>query len=77
MDHANVQIVGIVGVFDMDHLAIFFDGAGFRLIQAKQDAHQGGFPRAVFPQQGVYLPLLELQGNIVVCLDAGEFLGDV
>ena len=46
-----------------------------RLIQAKQNAHQRTFARAVFAQQGVYLAFAQLQGDIIVCLDPREFLG--
>ena len=75
--HADAEVVGIVGVFDLDFLAILFDHALFRLIQAEQHAHQGGFACAVLTQQGVDLALLELQGNVVVGDDAGESLRDV
>ena len=49
----------------------------FRLIQAEQHTHQRTFARAVLAQQGVYLALAQLQGDIVVGLDAGKLLGDM
>ena len=75
--HADAQRRGVVGVVDLHRLAVFPDLARFRLVQAEQDAHQRGFAGAVFPQQGVDLPLPQLKGDVVVGLDAGELLGDV
>ena len=75
--HADAQCVGIVGVADGNLLAVFQDLALFRLIQAEQHAHQCTFARAILAQKGVYLALAQLQGDIIVCLDTGEFLGNV
>ena len=75
--HADAQGVGVVGVFDADLLAVLFDRAVFRLVQTEQNAHQRGFTGAVFAQQGVHFAAAQLEGDIVVGLDAGEFLGDV
>ena len=75
--HADAQCVGIVGVADGNLLAVFQDLALFRLIQAEQHAHQRTFARTVLAQKGVYLALAQLQGDIIVCLDTGEFLGNV
>ena len=77
MHHADAQCVGIVGVADGDLLAVFQDLALFRLIQAEQHAHQRTFARTILAQKGVYLALAQLQGDIIVCLDTGEFLGNV
>ena len=75
--HADAQCVGIVGVADGDLLAVFQDLALFRLIQAEQHAHQRTFARTVLAQKGVHLALAQLQGDIIVCLDTGKFLGNV
>ena len=75
--HADVQGRGIVGVVDFHNLAVLFDNAGFRLVQAKQDAHQRGFTGTVFAQKRMDFPPAQLEGNIVIGLDAREFLGDV
>ena len=53
------------------------DLTGFRLVQAEQHAHQRTFASAVFAQQGMYLALTQLQGDIIVCLDSRELLGNV
>ena len=77
MHHADVQSRGVVGVVDLDLFAILFDDAGLRLIQAEQHAHQRGLSGAVFTKQRVNFTPAQLQGDIVVGLDAGELLGDV
>ena len=75
--HADAQRVCIVGVADGDLLAVLEDLTGLRLVQTEQHAHQRTFASAVFAQQGMYLALAQLQGDIIVCLDARELLGNV
>ena len=77
MNHADAQRCGIVRVVDMDFLTVLFDDALLRLVQSEQDAHQRGFACAVFAKQGMDLPPLKLQGDIVIGLDPRELLGDV
>ena len=64
--HSDTEAVGIVGVFYLDLFAVFFDNALFRLIKAEQNAHQGALACSVFAEQGVYLALFELKGNIII-----------
>ncbi len=75
--HADAQRVGIVGVPHLYWFAVLADLAFLRLVQAKQDAHQGAFPGAVFAKQGVNLPPAQLQGDVVIGADAGKIFGDV
>ena len=75
--HADAQRRCVIGVVDLHRLAVFADLALLRLIQAEQDGHQRGLACAVFAQQGVDLTLAQLQGDVVVGLDAGKLLGDV
>ena len=75
--HADAERGGIIGVVDLDGLAVFADLARLRLVQAEEHAHERGFAGAVFTEQGVDLALFELQGDVVVGLDTGELLGDV
>ena len=77
VDHADAQCIGVVGVFDGHLHAVLFDDALLGLVQAEQHAHQRGFAGAVFAQQRVDLSLFQLEGDIVVGLDAGELLGNV
>ena len=75
--HADAQCVCIIWVADDNLLAVFADLTSFRLVQAKQHAHQCTFAGAVLAQQGMYLAFAQLQGDIVVCLDSRELLGNV
>ena len=75
--HADVECGRVIGVVDLDGLAVLADFTRFRLIQAEQNAHQRGFAGAVFTEQGVDLAFFQLQGDVVVCLDAGELLRDM
>ena len=77
MHHADAQRGGVVGIVDLHHLTVFLDFARLRLIQTEQHAHQGGFACAVLPQEGVDFPSSELECDIVVGDDTGEFLGNV
>ena len=72
--HADAQIVGVVGVVDGHDLAVLADLPLLRLVQAEQNAHQRGFARAVFAQQGVDLTAAQLQGDVVIGDDARESL---
>ena len=75
--HADAERGGIIGIVDLDGLAVFADLARLRLVQAEEHAHERGFSGAVFTEQGVDLALFELQGDVVVGLNTGELLGDV
>ena len=75
--HANVQCGRIVGVIDFYNLAILFDDTGLRLVQAEQNTHQCGFTGTVFAQQRMNFPPPQLEGHIVIGLDARKFFGDV
>ena len=75
--HADVERRRVVGVVDLHGLSVLADLAGLRLIQSEKDTHQCGFSCAVFTQKRVDLAFFQLQGDVVVRFDAGEFLGDV
>ena len=66
MHHADAEAVGIIGVFDLDLFAVFFDNALLCLIQAEQNAHKRALARAVFAEQSMYLAFFELKGNIII-----------
>ena len=51
--HTDSQRVCVIGIVDLNLFAVFFDGSLFRLVKAKQHAHQGGFSCAVFTKQRV------------------------
>ena len=77
MDHADVVGVRIVGGAESHLLAPDEDLAAVRFIHAEEHTHQRGFAGAVFPQQGVNLALLDLDGDIVVGDNPGKALSDV
>ncbi|MPN17604.1 hypothetical protein SDC9_164959 [bioreactor metagenome] len=77
MHHADVEGVCVVRVFDTNDLSVLFDDARFGLVQTEQNAHQGGFARAVFAEQRMNLAALKTQRNIVVCSDTREILGNI
>ena len=77
MDHADAQGRGVIGVIDLDDLAVFLDHTCFRLIQAEQNAHQRGFSRTVFAQQRMDLATAQLKRNVVICNDTRKFLGNI
>ena len=53
-DSADAQRVRVVRVFDMDDLSVFADFAFFRLIHAKEHAHQSGFAREMCIRDSKY-----------------------
>ena len=75
--HADSQRVGVIGVLDLHHLAVLFDDALLRLVQAEQHAHQGGFSGAVLAQQGMDLAPLQLERDVVVGDNSRKALGDI
>ena len=75
--HADAQGIGVVGIVNLHPDAVLADEALLRLIHPEEDAHQRGFPGAVFAQQSVNFAVPELQGHVIVGHDAGEPLGDV
>ena len=77
VNHSDPQRVRIVRVIDRHHFAVLFDDARFRLIKPEEHGHQGGFSGAVFTKQSVDFSPPQLEGNIVIRFDSGEFLGDV
>ena len=77
MDHADVQGRSIIGIVDVNDLAVLLDHACLRLVKAEEDAHKGRLTGAVFTQQGVDLSPAQLQRDVVVGYNAGELLPDV
>ena len=56
---------------------VFADLTGLRLIESEEHTHESALSCAVLTEKGMDLAPLELQGDVVVGLDAGELLGDV
>ena len=47
VDHADAQGGGVVGIVDLDLLAVLFDDPLLRLVKAEKNAHQRGLTRSV------------------------------
>ena len=77
VDHADAERIGIVRAVDLNFFPILPDGTLFCLIQTKQDAHEGRFAGAVFPQQRMDLSMPQLQGDIIVGDDTRKTLGNM
>ena len=56
--HADAQIVSIIGVVNLNNLAVLLDDTLFCLIQTKQNAHQSRLTGAILAQQRMDLSTL-------------------
>ena len=72
VDHADAKVVCIVGVIDLDFLAVFLDDALFWLVQAEQNTHEGGFAGAVFAQQGMHFAFAQPEAIFVWLSDSPQ-----
>ena len=77
MHHADTEVIRIVGGIDLNHPAVFLDDTLLCLIHTEQYAHQSGFSGAVLAQQGMDLPVLQLDRHVIVGNDAGKTFGYV
>ena len=76
VDHADAAPDGVVRAGDLDCLAVEQDLAGIGHGQAVEDVHEGALAGAVLAEQGVDLPLADLEVDAVVGHDPGVALGD-
>ena len=76
MDHADVQVKGVLGGGDGDGLPVDKDLSLIGEIDAGEHVHQSGFAAAVLPQQGQNLPGIDVQIHLVVGHHMAESLGD-
>jgi hypothetical protein len=77
MNHSDVQIVRVVRRIDLYNLPVLFDRTGRRLVQTKQNTHEGRLSCTVLSKQCMNLSLSQLQGNIIVGFDSWKFFRDV
>ena len=54
VDHRDARLEGLGGIGEDLRPAVNLDGAGVRLIDAREDLHQRGLARAVLADQGVH-----------------------
>ncbi len=76
VDHAHAGVDRVGGRMDNHLFPIHKDFALVRLVKAVEDVHQGGFARAVFPQQGKDFTLFEGEVNMIVGQHTGEAFGN-
>ena len=67
--HADTQANGIVGVANLDGLAIHFDRPAVGLVEAIQHGHQRTFSRTVFAHDAVH----RASGNAQVDIGIGGY----
>ena len=77
VDHADAQIMGVLGGPDGHRPAVRQDLSAVGEIDAGEHIHQGGLAAAVFAQQGEDLSLVQGEGNLVVCHHVAEGLGQL
>ena len=75
--HADAELDGVHGGVELGLLAIHPDLALGGLVQAVEDVHQCGFPRAVFADQGMDLALPHAEIDVPVGDDPREAHGDM
>src|SRR5918998_3228462 len=75
VDHPDAAAYRVLGVVDGHLFPVDEDLARVRLVEAVEDLHQGGLPRAVLAQQPEYLAAPEHDGDVVVGLHWAEGLG--
>ncbi len=76
MDHADAEVTARPWIWHLDLLAMHFDRAGIRLVDAREHLHQRRLPRAVLTDERVHLSGSQLELRILQCLDAWEMLVD-
>ena len=76
VDHGQPGEHGIARVVEADRLAVDADLPLVRVVQPKEDVHQGRFAGAVLAEQGVDLALAHGELDPIVGDDAGEPLDD-
>ena len=74
MDHADLQVKGILRGGDGDLLPVHEDLTFIRIVDAGEDVHQRGLAAAVFAQKGQDLAGIELQRYVIVGDDVAEAL---
>ena len=77
VDHADAQIICVIGIADLDFLAVLLNDTFLRCIKTKQHAHQSGLACTVFTKQCMNLALLQLERDVIVGNNTREFFGDV
>ena len=70
--HSYSKVICDIRVSDVHDLAVLADLSLLRLVQAEENAHEGGFSGAVLTEQRMDLTSFELERYIVISNDARE-----
>src|SRR5688572_8833215 len=77
MNHANAALEGIAWGLQFHRLTTQHIVAVVIVINTGEDAHEGGFARAVFTYQGMNFALAEFKIDLIECLESVKMLGNV
>ena len=77
VDHADAQGLGRLRPVQLHLFPFIEDAAAVFFVDAVEHLHQGGFPRAVFPDQRVNLPRVYGKVYVVEGVDAGKVFVDM
>ena len=79
MNDNDALFLGLTNVVELEDLAIVNNVAAVLTIgiNAGKNIHQGGLTCAIFAADCHDLTLMNLQIDVIQCLHAGKFLGDV
>ena len=77
VDHAHARVDRGARRPELDGLALDQDLALVGVVEPVEDVHEGRLARAVLAEQGVHLPLAEVEAHVVVRDDPREPLRDV
>ncbi len=77
VDHPDAQPHRVERGVDRDLLPADRDRPRIGVVDAREHVHQGGFARAVLPEQGEDLAVPDVQVDLVVCDNASKPFGDL
>jgi hypothetical protein len=60
VNHTDSQGIRVIGVIDGNTFPIFVNLPLLRLVKPEKHTHQGGFSRAIFPEQRMDFPFFQL-----------------
>src|SRR5208337_2520878 len=77
VNHPEARPDGVPRASKRDRFPVQIYGTRIRPDTSKEDVHEGCLTCAVFPCDGVNLPLPDREGNILVCVKIAEFFRDM
>ena len=77
VDHGNAVIQRVLGGMELYGTPLPIHLPAIRSVHAREDAHQGGLPRAVLPHDGVHFPRTQIKIHTFEGMDSAEPFVDV